>query len=131
MADTVDTITLADGPRNHVVRLTNESDGTGESAVTKIDKSTLTGPLTGQEPGSLSLLEASWSVKGGYVVLEWDHTANDEILVMSGDGNISYDAYGGLGDPKSSGGTGDVVLTTDSFFDGDGYSITLHFKKKS
>lgn len=131
MADTVDVQTLADGLRNHVVRMTNESDGTGESGVTKIDKSTLAGPEPGAIPGSLSLMEISWSIPDGYVVLEWDHTTNDEIVVLSGVGATSYEFTGGIHDPKSTGGTGDIVLTTDGFVDGSSYNITAWFKKKS
>ena len=41
MADTVTTQTLADGPKTAVLKLTNISDGSGESAVTKVDVSAL------------------------------------------------------------------------------------------
>ena len=37
MADTVASQTLADGPKTAVLKLTNISDGSGESAVTKVD----------------------------------------------------------------------------------------------
>lgn len=126
MADTVNVQKLADGHRNVVYHLTNESDGTGESEVTKIDISALNAPV----PTSLSLMEANWSVSSGYVVLEWDHTTNDEMLVCNGSNAISFAEVGGLPDPKASGGTGDIVLTTDGFADGDSYDLTLVFKKK-
>ncbi len=129
MADTVDVKKVYEGLRNVVYRLTNESDGTVEAAVTKIDKSTLTGP-NGAEPSGLSLLEANWNVPDGYVVLEWDHTTNDEMLVCSGNNSVSFEGYGGHHDPDSTGGTGDIVLTTDGFVDGSSYDITLAFKKK-
>ena len=41
MADAVTTQTIIDGPREAVLKFTNVSDGTGESAVAKIDVSTL------------------------------------------------------------------------------------------
>ena len=41
MADTVATQTILDGDRLVIQKFTNISDGTGESAVTKIDVSTL------------------------------------------------------------------------------------------
>jgi hypothetical protein len=41
MADAVTTTTIQDGDRIAVIQLTNTSDGTGESAVTKIDVSGL------------------------------------------------------------------------------------------
>lgn len=128
MADTVDVTSVFSGSHRHVLHLTNESDGTGESAVTKLDISTLTGP-TGAAPSSVTLLEARWSVQGfSYVVLEWDATTNDEMLVCSGNDYASFEAAGGKADPGSTGSTGDVVLTTDGGADGSSYDITLVFR---
>ena len=41
MADAVTSQTIIDGDRYAVIKLTNISDGTGESAVTKVDDSAL------------------------------------------------------------------------------------------
>ena len=41
MADAVTSTTIVDDDRKAVIQLTNTSDGTGESAVTKIDVSAL------------------------------------------------------------------------------------------
>ena len=41
MADAVTSQTIVDGDRYAVIKLTNVSDGTGESAVTKVDVSSL------------------------------------------------------------------------------------------
>ena len=41
MADTVTSQTIQDGERKAVLKFTNISDGTGESAVTKVDVSAL------------------------------------------------------------------------------------------
>ena len=41
MADTVTSQTIVDGPRNCIMKFTNVSDGTGESAVAKVDVSAL------------------------------------------------------------------------------------------
>ena len=41
MADAVTTQTLADGDRIAIMKFTNISDGSGESAVTKVDVSSL------------------------------------------------------------------------------------------
>ncbi len=128
MADTVDVAAVFAGTSKHVLRLTNESDGTGEAAVTKLDISTLTNS-NGDTATAVTLLEARWAVQGfGYVVIEWDHTTNDEMLVCSGNDYASFVGMGGLHDPASTGGTGDVVLTTDGGADGSSYDITLVFK---
>ena len=62
MADTVDTRTLEDGLRNHIVRLTNISDGTGESDVIKVNISGLTGPdgIVGTAPDSFAIKYVDW-----------------------------------------------------------------------
>ena len=41
MADAVTTQTIIDGERNCIMKFTNVSDGTGESAVAKVDVSAL------------------------------------------------------------------------------------------
>ena len=129
MADTVNVQTVYAG-RRVIVHLTNESDGTGESAVTKVDISTLT-LSTGETPTYSTIDLIEYSVGGfNYVVLEWAHTANDEIAVLQGQGVIDWYAMGGKTDPQSAGGTGDIVLTTDGALDGDSYDITIHLRPK-
>ena len=130
MTDVVDTIVLANTVVKYSVRLTNVSDATGESAVVKVDKSTLTGPTTA-EPGSLALESVRWAIQGFTSVrLLWDHTTDDEIMVLSGNGYTDYRPTGGLRDPKSSGGTGDILLTTAGATSGATYDIELYFRKK-
>lgn len=130
MADTVDVKLIHNGKRRKVYHLTNESDGTGESAVTKIDISTLTDAAgTTATYSAIDLIE--FQVSAGYVVLEWAHTTNDEIAVLRGAGIFYWGDVGGNVDPKSSGGTGDVVLTTDGFVDGSSYDITIHLRPKA
>ncbi len=129
MADTVNISTLRSKGRRHVLHLTNESDGTGESAVTKLDISAQT-KIDGSVPTYSTIEYIEYSVPVGYVVLEWDHTANDEIAVLAGNDVIDFTPYGGKVDPKSAGGTGDIVLTTDGFADGSSYDITIQLRLK-
>lgn len=130
MADTVDTITLFSGKRHIVKRYTNVSDATGESAVTKLDISTLTGP-DGTAPTAVGIVEMVWNIQGFTSVrLFWDHTADDEIAVLSGNGYRDYSDTGILMDPRSSGGTGDVLLTTAGAASGATYDITIKFRLK-
>ena len=132
MADVVDTIVVRTSPREYVVRLTNVSDSTGESAVIKVDISTLVGPGRYIAPTAVSLQEMQWCIRGfNSVRLFWDHTADDEIAVLSGDGYRSYRELGGLMDPRSAGGTGDVLLTTDGAAVGNTYDIVLCFRLKA
>ena len=132
MADTVDVVTQYNSPRRLVVVMTSESDGTGESAVAKVDKSAFTGP-DGTEPSRFMIEEIEYDVGGMRVLLEWDHTTPDEIAVLNGAGFLDFTKGGkfaGKVDPASAGGTGDILLTTVGHTAGDGYTITLVMKKK-
>ena len=131
MPDTVNNQTIYTGTRRKFIHLTNESDGTGESGVTKLD-------ISGETDGAGKIATRSiidlieYSVTGfNYVVLEWAHNTNDEIAVLSGQGTIDWYAMGGKIDPGSTGGTGDIVLTTDGLFDGAMYDITMHIRPKA
>lgn len=125
MADTVDVNVVFQGTRRYAIRLTNISDGTGESNEVKLDISTLIGPR-GREVTYTIIEEIEWNVQGfTYVLLEWDHTVDDEIDVLSGAGYKTYIAQGGLKDPQSSGGTGDILLTTGTGAAGSTYDIYI------
>lgn len=130
MADTVDSIVLFAGTKRRAVRLLNISDGTGESGVVKIDKSALTGP-DGTEPTKLVIEEVVWNVNGFTSVrLYWDHTTDDEAIVLSGAGSRDYTSVGGLQDPGSAGDTGDIILTTAGAVSGATYDITIIVRLK-
>lgn len=131
MADAVDTLTLVKGSKRIVVRLTNISDGTGESAVVKIDKSGLTGP-DGTEPSKLVIERVEYDIQGFTSIrLYWDHTTDDEICVLGpGVGYLDWREVGGLVDPGSAGETGDVILTTNGHSSGDTYTITIYARLK-
>lgn len=130
MADNVTSTTVNDG-RYLVVHLTNESDGTGESAVAKVDISTFTDPHG--NTGTYSAIDRiDYSVWGfNYVTLSWDATTDDEIAVLKGNGVIDFTPEGGKVDPKSSGTTGDIKLTTDGGADGSGYDILIRMRVKA
>lgn len=125
MADAVTSQVLVSGPRRYAVVLTGISDGTGESAVAKIDKSTLTDAI-GAEPSTLAIQKLQWTMQGyTYIKLAFDHTTDDTAVVIAGDGCLDFAAYGGLKDPASAGGTGDLLLTTVGHTAGDSYTILL------
>lgn len=130
MADAVDTVVIANNPNRYVARFTNRSDGTGESDVVKIDKSTLIG-LLDVEPSKLNLEWAQWSIQGfSSVQAEWDHTTDDEMIIMgAGNGYRDFTIQGPLVDPGSTGGTGDVLFTTFGAALNATYDIVMSFKK--
>ena len=130
MADEVATNVIYNGRRRYAARFTNLCDGTGEAAVKKIDISTLIAPGGGAP--SKSVVEwIEYDVQGfTYIRLDFDHTTPDEIAFLSGQGLLDWTAYGGQVDPASSGGTGDILLTTAGNVSGDSYTITIGLRLK-
>ena len=127
MADTVSAITAYSSNKGEYVRrLTNRSDGTGESAVAKIDVSAFTNS-SGATGTKVSIDRIEYSVNGfNYVHAYWDHSSDITAAVLAGSGVNDYSYFGGFHDPGS-GGTGDVTFTTDGGSDGASYDITIYF----
>lgn len=132
MVDTVTSDVVFRDNTRYVLHLTNISDGTGESAVIKADKSALT--ILGESPavavGHMALERVHGFVYGfTYVQLLWDHTTDDTAIVL-GPGNFDLDFrdYGGRHDPQSAGGAGDLLLTTVGAVLNDLYDITLDMR---
>lgn len=134
MPDAVDTEILFNGRNKYIVRFTNVSDGTGETTVTKIDRSALAGPDGGNEPGKIVIEEIQYDVQGFEgVVLHWDATANEALAVLAGQGIKEYKRAGGLvPDTAGSGTDGDIILTTNgTAAAGDTYDILMFCRLKA
>lgn len=128
MADTVTTRVLASDPKHYTVRLLNRSDGTGESNVKKVDRSTLTGP-DGIEPKNLVVDSIRWAVQGfSYVRLHWDAATDDDVAVLCNNGYENYSDVGGDPDPRSATNVGDILVSTVGAVSGASYDITLRLK---
>lgn len=130
MADAVTTTTLHNSPRRLVIQITNLSDGTGESGVTKVDKSTFTG-LNGLEPGSLVIERIHGDVSGMEVKLYCDRTTDLTIaqIGQTGKVDLDYRRYGGF-QTNTAGDTGDILLTTTGHSAGDSYDLIISMRKK-
>tara|TARA_R110000824_G_scaffold351386_1_gene538435 strand:- start:320 stop:703 length:384 start_codon:yes stop_codon:yes gene_type:complete len=124
MADVVTSRTLFDGDKKVVINLTNISDGSGEAAVKKVDISSLTPVGT-----HFSIEKIQYSVYIGSVTLLFDASTDDTAITLSGSGTKDYTQIGGITDPKSSGYTGDIMLTTDAFGATSTYDLTITLKK--
>jgi len=126
MADTVKSAVTTDGPRNYIVTLTNESDGTGESKVAKIDVSTLAPPCE-----TVRIDRIVFSTHGMAASLYWDATADELIATLpadTADDLIFGDA--GLQNPKPTGWTGDILVSTHDHTAGDSYAIQVQCTKQ-
>lgn len=123
MADAVTTKVISSTIKEYVVQITNTSDGTGESAVVKIDKSTLS--IYGAEPSSIAIKKIEGNVDGMKVDLFWDRGTDVKIATLTqGYNKRKWCEYPSR--DTGSGGTGDVILTTTGHASGDSYDITLY-----
>ena len=132
MADTVTNTTLKQDDKELVLHLTCISDGTGESNVVKVDRSSFAALY--KDTKRLTIRSVRWAIQGfTYIKISWDHTADDTALVLNGNG---YDEFPeGLRDPNTSadtvsGAIGDVLLTSVGAASGASYDITISFTKE-
>ena len=130
MADTVTTQTIADTSGvKFVAKLTNLSDGSGETLVKKIDASELTFM---SEDGNRSIARVYYSIntsdrKSGVEIL-WDGATNATALFLSGQGFMDFRSDGNSIPNNATTPTGDVLLSTKNFASGDNYTIIVEFR---
>jgi hypothetical protein len=132
MADTVTSQTIEDGPRTAIFAFTNVSDGTGESAVTKIDVSALSkNPATDAECTSVNIECIWYSTIGMGVEILFDATADVLAWELPADYSDSLDFSEFVGIPNNAGAgkTGDIKFTTVGHTLGDSYSVVMKVKK--
>ena len=133
MADAVTSTTILDGDRKAVIQLTNTSDGTGESAVTKVDVSALsTRTSDGATCTGCKIEKIAYTTFGMSVKLLWDATTDTIALDLNSGYSDSFDfsEFGGLQNTSGSGKTGDIQLTTTGHASGDSYVIVLTILKE-
>ena len=130
MADTVSTQVLTDTTGvKYAVKMTNFSDGTGENLVKKIDASTTTFMT---EDGERKISKIFWSVNTqsgkSSVELIWDGETNATAVSLSGQGFWDLRADGNEIVNNATTPTGDVLLSTKNFANGDNYTILVVFR---
>ena len=130
MADTVSTQVLTDttGVKD-AVKLTNDSDGTGETLVQKVDASATTFMT---EDGNRKISKIFWSVNTSNsksaVELIWDGATNATGVSLSGQGFWDLRADGNEIANNATTPTGDVLLSTKNFAIGDNYTVLVVFR---
>ena len=131
MADAVTSQTIQDGQKIAILKFTNVSDGTGESAVKKVDVSALNANRAGEACTSVSVARIYWATRGMGVNLEFDASTNVLLTGLPADstGDEYYDLFSGIPNNAGSGVTGDIDLTTVAHSSGDTYSIILVLNK--
>jgi hypothetical protein len=130
MADTVTTQTIADTSGvKFVVKMTNLSDGTGETLVKKVDASELTFM---SEDGNRKISKIWYSINTANnksaVELLWDGATNATATLLSGNGYWDLRPAGNEIPNNATTPTGDVLLSTKNFASGDNYTILVEFR---
>ncbi len=130
MADTVSSLTIADTSGvKFTTKLTNFSDGTGENLVKKVDASELTFMT---EDGNRKISKLYYSINTSdsksAVELIWDGETNATAVLLSGQGFFDLRADGNEITNNSTTPTGDVLLSTKNFANGDNYTIIAEFR---
>jgi len=130
MADTVTSQTLVDTSGvKFVAKLTNFSDGTGETDVTKVDASETTFMT---ENGSRKIAKIWFSVNTAdsksCVELKWAGSTNATAMFLNGQGYFDFREAGDEIANNATGPTGDVLLSTRNFANGDNYFILVEFR---
>jgi hypothetical protein len=132
MADAVTNTELLDGRRKVILHMTNISDGTGESAVSKLDisASEAMDQATGKVSTYMSVAEVEYDIFGFDSVRILADATTDQVLVLlpAGSGYKDFRHTGGVfpANTGAAGFTGDILLTTGGTpASGDTYDITL------
>ena len=130
MADTVSTQVLTDTTGvKYAVKMTNYSDGRGENLVKKIDASSTTFMTT---DGNRKISKIFWSVNTANaksaVEIIWEGATNATAVSLSGQGFWDLRADGNEIPNNATTPTGDVLLSTKNFANGDNYTILVVFR---
>ena len=131
MADTVTSQTIIDSQKLAILKFTNESDGTGESSVKKVDVSALGKNNLGESCTRVSIRRIYWATRGMGVDIEFYASTNVLAIPLPADstGDEYYDLFTGIPNNAGSGITGDIDFTTVGHSSGDAYSIILVLDK--
>ena len=130
MADTITSQTIADTSGvKFVTKLTNFSDGTGETLVKKVDASELTFMT---EDGNRKISKIWFSVNTANpksaVELIWDGNTNATAMFLNGQGHFDFRPSGDEIPNNATTPTGDLLLSTHNFANADNYTIIVEFR---
>lgn len=132
MADTVTSQTILNTPYRLVMKFTNVSDGTGESAVKKVDVSAFTAGEKAATCTGVTIDRIYYTLDGMKVQLLWDASTDVEAYkLLDTTADIDFSTFGGLQNNSGSGKTGDIMITTVGHSNTDTYNIILDMTKQS
>ena len=136
MADAVTSQTIVDTDKRAIIKLTNLSDGSGESAVAKVDVSALNANAKGETCSRVTIDQIWYDVGGMRVALEWNASSNVVAIILGGSaaagnvqGHMDFRSFGGIKNNAGSGINGDIDLSTSGHTNLDHYTIVLELRK--
>jgi hypothetical protein len=114
------------------MKFTNVSDGSGESAVNKVDVSAFTAGEKGATCTGVTIDRIHFVNDGMKVQILWDATSNVEAYkLLDTEGYYDFSSFGGLQNNAGSGKTGDILFTTVGHANTETYNIILDMTKQS
>jgi predicted RNA-binding protein with TRAM domain len=127
MADTVSSQTILDGERLFIGKFTCISDGTGETAVVKIDVSTLNPNAFGFACNGIKINKIWGANHGLNIRILFDATADTFAWMIPQNSNylMDFSSFGGIPSNAGAGVTGDVLFTTTDASAGDSYTVVI------
>ena len=131
MADAVTSQTLLDGERLAIMKFTNISDGTGETAVTKVNVSSLSPNNAGKSCTGVAVSKITSVCHGMEVRMFWDATINVPFFLSTINANYMNDFsnFGGITNNAGAGKNGNIVFSTSDASAGDTYFVVLELIK--
>ena len=132
MADSVISTKLKDHASAWAYSFTNESDGTGETNVRKVNANTLIASTGDGASQRLTVNKIAWSIAGANskVKLMWAGTGANTFAYLTGSG--TFDLVTNLTTPFTNSvanTNGDIYLSTLGFTAGATYTIVIEGKK--
>lgn len=131
MADAVTSQTLLDGERVAIMKFTNISDGTGETAVTKVNVANLTSSSSGKACTGVIVSKITSVCHGMEVRMFWDATTDVPFFMSTINTNYCNDfsGFGGITNNSGAGKNGNIVFSTSDASAGDTYTVVLEMVK--
>ena len=131
MADAVTSQTLMDGERLAIMKFTNISDGTGETAVTKVNVANLAASGSGRPCTGVIVNKITSVCHGMEVRMLWDATTDVPFFLSTVNTNYENDfaSIGGITNNSGVGKNGNIVFSTSDQTAGDTYTVVLEMVK--
>jgi len=120
-----------DGERIAIMKFTNISDGTGETAVTKVNVANLASSASGKPCTGVNVVKISSVCHGLEVRMYWDATTDVPFFLSTINTNYTNDfsEFGGITNNSGAGKNGNIVFSTSDASSGDTYTVVLEMIK--